>query len=78
MENPLLSKLCTRCGKNGMECQCDSFHPSVKSRPVLPDSFEITREEAHNLYHFLSHEYISHEFYQPTHDMLKRLIEFIK
>lgn len=83
MMNPLLTKLCSKCKKNEMECECNTFHPNFKI-PIItgiqdPDLFSLNRDEARELQRFLfSVGYISHEHHSAIHDISKRLDEFLK
>lgn len=37
----------------------------------------IKKEEAEQLYEYLKHEYISHEFFPMVHVFINRLVKFI-
>lgn len=49
----------------------------IKHIPTL--RIELTKEECNHLMNFFySIGYISHEFHEPIHDLIKRIKEFIK
>ncbi len=41
-------------------------------------TFILSDEEAYQLYDFLEHEYISHEFYPLLPIMMRRLLAYVK
>lgn len=41
------------------------------------DSFTITKDEAQQLWEFLSHEFINPEFYPHVHTMINRLVKYV-
>lgn len=83
MTNPLLTKLCSKCGKNGMECVCSTFHPNFRVPIEIKTQgqaiFPLSKDEARELQRFFfSIGYISHEHHSAIHDISKRLDEFLK
>ena len=71
----MFKQVCTYCGENFWRCRCDSFHPSVN----VDTSFKLSFEEVINLqkYFHSAAGYISHEFHQPVHDILKRMDDYV-
>lgn len=93
-DNPLLRAYCTKCLKNGMECECSTFYPNVivnDDAPIDMAMIErmlverqlgvliLTREDCRQLMKFFHDDgYISHEFHSETHKIIHRIEEFLR
>jgi hypothetical protein len=93
MTNPLLRAFCSKCGKNGMECECTTFHPNiiVDEGETVDSAFierylverqlgckVLTVEECSDLVKYVYDQgYISHEFHPNMHKIVSSIEDFL-
>lgn len=75
----VLNELCSKCGKNGMECQCENFHPNMEGYEIYVaiDEHIFNLTEIKAIYRTIEHQFISYED-REAHEVFNRISKIIR
>lgn len=81
-----LTQICSKCGKNGMECICENFHPNIpiiqgidwgKDKDFTVATYPFDINELRAIYRTIERHYISYED-QEAHEVFNRIGKIVK
>lgn len=76
MTTTFLSERCSKCGKDGMNCKCDQFHPNTQYI-TEHGTYEFTIEEVKALFRIFEREYLPYED-EEIHAVTRKIMNIIK